>query len=155
MECPECHKEFKPKTANHRFCSEACQRAAYRKLQEPRKCEKCGSEFIIARVSTESMCPKCRIEEAQKKALAAQRKAIIAQKVAKAEKKPTKTLADWSREAAECNLDYGTYRGLVEHFGKTYEEIRAQYADRTTAAHAHAGKSSRHAGDVTWGQKVG
>ena len=37
----------------------------------------------------------------------------------------TKSLDDWIREAAECNLDYGNYRAQIELFGKTFEELKA------------------------------
>lgn len=46
------------------------------------------------------------------------------------EKKPVKKLEDWEREARECGVDYGTYRGLVTVFGKTKEEIKAQLVGR-------------------------
>lgn len=38
--------------------------------------------------------------------------------------KAGKSLAEWEREAAECNLDYGNYRALL-NVGKTYEELKA------------------------------
>ena len=34
-----------------------------------------------------------------------------------------KTLDDWSREANDCKLDYGTYRALIG-MGKTFEELK-------------------------------
>lgn len=57
---------------------------------------------------------------------------------------PDKSLDDWAREAAECGMDYGTYRALIEH-GKTFDELKAD-ADRSKAAHSHVGhlSSSRH-----------
>lgn len=48
-----------------------------------------------------------------------------------------KTLDQWAREADECNLDYGTYRGLIEQ-GHSFDELKAQnrpprlHARRTT-----------------------
>lgn len=84
------------------------------------------------------MCAKCIREERQKKEL-------VTKAVAQAEKKPVKTVADWEREADECGIDYGTYRGLVTVFGKTKEEIKAMYG-RSEMAHAHAGQSTRRAG---------
>lgn len=61
---------------------------------------------------------------------------ICERKCKAAKLKSGKTLEDWQREANECNLDYGTYRGLIA-LGKTHEEIKAQYADRPTPTHAH------------------
>lgn len=53
-----------------------------------------------------------------------------------------KSLADWVREAAECNLDYGTYRAL-RNAGKTFEELKATAANRQMPAHAH-GRGRRY-----------
>lgn len=55
-----------------------------------------------------------------------------------------KVVADWEREARECGVNYGLYRGLIA-LGKTREEIKAQYGG-SEAAHAHAGQSTRRAG---------
>lgn len=53
--------------------------------------------------------------------------------------KEPKTLDDWIREAAECNLDYGTYRGLVEQ-GKTYAELKTRADNQHQPAHSHINK---------------
>lgn len=51
-------------------------------------------------------------------------------------KKPQgKLLSQWAAEAAECNLDYGTYRGLL-NAGKTFEELKATAYQRTLSTHA-------------------
>lgn len=50
-----------------------------------------------------------------------------------------KTLADWAREAAECNLDYGTYRAL-RNLSKTFEELKASADNRQSPAHAHGNR---------------
>ena len=55
----------------------------------------------------------------------------------KATGQPVKLLAEWCREAAECNLDYGTYRTLVEIKGETFEELKAQNQNRSAPCHAH------------------
>lgn len=47
-----------------------------------------------------------------------------------------KTLSEWVREATACNLDYGTYRALIER-GKTYEELLAQAPLRQIQVHQH------------------
>ena len=33
-------------------------------------------------------------------------------------------LNKWINEAAQCGLSYGKYRMMIEHFGKTFEELR-------------------------------
>ncbi len=49
-----------------------------------------------------------------------------------------KKLSEWAREAQACDLDYGTYRALIES-GKTLEEIKtAEHYPR--ASHAHKEK---------------
>lgn len=54
----------------------------------------------------------------------------------------SKSLSDWLHEAAECNLDYGTYRGL-RNLGKSFEELKATAANRQMPAHAH-GRGRRY-----------
>ena len=49
-----------------------------------------------------------------------------------------KTLERWALEARECNLDYGTYRRLIES-GKTYGELRARAKDHGLQTHATRG----------------
>lgn len=49
-----------------------------------------------------------------------------------------KTLERWALEARECNLDYGTYRRLIES-GKTYAELRARAKDHGLQPHATRG----------------
>lgn len=48
---------------------------------------------------------------------------------------PEKSLADWAREAAECNLDYGTYRTL-RNAGKTFDELKERYKNQPSPMHA-------------------
>lgn len=50
------------------------------------------------------------------------------------EKNERKSLEQWAREADECNLDYGTYRALIEQ-GHTFDELKAQ--NRPPRLHAH------------------
>ncbi len=149
--CVICGAEFKPKSKQQLTCSTECSEARIsqrRKEQyaqrERRKCEMCGAEFIPSR-GGQLMCAKCIREERQKKEL-------VTKAVEQAENKPVKKPEDWEREARECGIDYGTYRGLVTVFGKTKEEIKALHGGSETA-HAHAGKSTRRAG-VAMGVKM-
>ena len=47
-----------------------------------------------------------------------------------------KKFAQLAREAADCNLDYGTYRALIEQ-GRTYSQIKA--TGYKSAAHSGVG----------------
>lgn len=103
-----------------------------------RECPHCLKEFL-PKVPRQIYCT----EQCQRKAYALKqgqkprvsKKELIAEAVAKASEQPVKTINDWAREAAECNLDYGNYRALIAA-GKTYEELKASAASRSTPAHA-------------------
>lgn len=139
--CEECGKEFKPKVGQQVTCSPECSWARHKKVSRERKpklpeygkCEQCGAEFQI-KMRNQLFCDKCR-----------KKKELVTKAVAQAENKPVKKPEDWVREADECGIDYGTYRGLVTVFGKTKEEIKALYGGNETA-HAHAGQATRRAG---------
>lgn len=102
-------------------------------------CAMCGDYFDTRNVK-QKFCPEC--EAAKSKQLARERtrkiriERLVNQcKVNSAQDKPPKTLDDWCREVAECGLDYGTYRTLIEMHGKTFAELKAQ--NRSVAHHAH------------------
>ena len=102
-----------------------------------RTCKKCGEQF--AAVGNAKHCPQCLQTQHQQDLLkarerAAKRRQLIKKKVDESQGKPTKTLADWAREAADCNLDYGTYRALIAS-GKTFEQLKADR--RSPQAHSH------------------
>ncbi|MBR2518245.1 MAG: hypothetical protein IKE46_00440 [Selenomonadaceae bacterium] len=104
-----------------------------------RTCRYCHGKFTS--INRTTICPECkRIKHEEFMRQEEQRQAKLRQKNLKIDKatgKPVKTLEDWSREAAACNLDYGTYRVLVEQQGKTFEELKATAGIRCTSAHAH------------------
>ena len=110
-----------------------------------KKCIRCGCKFQTRK--PKPFCPVCRDKELQEvrrelDRLKHKRRQILQQQRVDASiGKPTKTLAEWLREAAECNLDYGTYRTLVEIQGKTLDELKAQH--RHTSAHAHGHHRSK------------
>lgn len=58
-------------------------------------------------------------------------------------KRLSKTLADWCREADECNLDYGNYRALIGA-GKTFEELKANADKRGIRYYSHGKIHSTH-----------
>ncbi|MBR2519703.1 MAG: hypothetical protein IKE46_07965 [Selenomonadaceae bacterium] len=91
-------------------------------------CKLCSCRFETYK--SKEACPVCRDKRRREQTYAQK-------KVDESIGKPTKTLDDWCREAAECNLDYGTYRTLVEIQGKTFDKLKAQSPFRHTSAHAH------------------
>lgn len=77
-------------------------------------------------------------DECRTKATLEKSRRLHSQKAAKRvnEQSKPKTLADWCKEAAECNLDYGNYRALIES-GKTFEELKARADSRQLPTHSH------------------
>ena len=139
---------FEPESVEHRYYSNQCQtgaaHAVWRKPGILKTCKWCGKEFeaqsTLAKYCSDS-CRKKAAAESFKQFQARQKAKVPTDKIVA--RKP-KTLADWCREADECNLDYGTYRALIEHGGKTFEELRAQAASRCVQIHAHGRVHSNH-----------
>ena len=147
--CPICDNEFTPNTNAQKYCSSlCCERAhGHPNVREHQcTCKRCGKKFVAAWNCAH--CPKCA-------ELIRQEKNAAQMKVDTATGKPVKTLAEWSREASERNLDYGTYRGLIEQCGRIYEELKATADNRAAKYHAHASKGSANACDCGYGRKVG
>lgn len=158
-ECAFCHKDFQPKVPRQRFCCKECTDAYYNSKRHAtetyiKTCPYCGKKFITTLYYKEYCSEGCQRKNNIRVTKAKRQQEAIAENVAKAERKPTKTLDDWIREASECNLDYGTYRGLISA-GKPYDEIKALYAEHRTFAHARASKGARNATDSGYGWKVG
>ena len=108
--CAECGKLFKPTSPNQQYCSQACRDNA-----NSTTCLHC-SKLFVAHDSHTLFCSRLCYDEFRHKQ---KRKAQV----------KGKSLSEWQREAAECNLDYGSYRGLIEQ-GKTFEELKAQAISR-------------------------
>ena len=107
-------------------------------------CEQCYKEFE-AKDNREKYCSNsCRKKAAVEYVKQCQARQNAKRLTGKLTARKTKTLADWCREANECNLDYGNYRALIEHGGKTFEELRAQAASRCVQIHAHGRVHSTH-----------
>lgn len=130
--CVVCGKSFKKKHSNQKYCSGACSRSAatLRKKNTAHakkshlKCHFCGKIFEAS--SYGNFCSnKCK---------GAHRK----QKIKSPPAQPEKTLAQWVDEARQCNLDYGTYRALIQA-GKSFDELKTQAANHV-GCHAHKGK---------------
>jgi len=112
------------------------------------KCETCGEEFKPKNSGQKYCSRECGHKAvSQSYELARIQKAAneaTARALAKAIHK--RTLADWEREAADCNMDYGTYRAQIEVFGKTYEELKATADRRQVPKHAHGHRGIGHLG---------
>jgi len=125
--CEYCGKKFKPKVYNQKYCSDECNRAVQFGIKTSQerntkvKCPQCGEEFIPRTANQRFCTTRCR-------------KSF---KPAQAPKPKKKTLSDWTREAKECNLDYGDYRAMIEIMGKTYEELKATAHTRRITNHFH------------------
>lgn len=125
--CVICGKEFKPVIAVQICCSEECSKKRKSQMAMARqrarakgeppgqssKCRRCGKEYW--RTGTQIYCPDCRklLNYSKYKKLHP-----------KPKPKPAKPLDAWIKEARECNLDYGTYRTLIQ-IGKTFEELKS------------------------------
>ena len=140
--CPICGKVFKPKP-NEKYCSYECKNIARNKLlslarkrrrtgYSVKNCEICGKEFKPVNGSQKCCSPECSIGERRRKTHAKS-----------APPTSDKSLEQWCKEAAECNLDYGNYRALITS-GKTFEELKAQAASRCVQIHAHGRVHSTH-----------
>lgn len=128
-ECKICGKEFETRYGAKATCSNECARemkrrrdaererrehrtdgiASFPKRKVTRKCAMCGVKFEVT-TAGQKHCPTCR------------EKIYSPPEPARSSEK--KTLEDWVREAQACGMSYGAYRMQVEHFGKTYEDLR-------------------------------
>ena len=125
--CKFCGKPFSKRNRKRKFCSDQCRDAFYRQKRKSqpllKTCPVCGKEFPDKGHWGKCCGRKCREllrrQEAQPKI----------------ELPRARGLDDWVREAAECNLDYGSYRALIER-GKTFDELKAGAQNRT-GVHAH------------------
>lgn len=128
--CARCGKIFETKTTAKKYCSDKCREASYeqRRYEKPlikKRCEECGREFET-RNATQRYCSQQCAEIYNKPKSPPKLHP----------KTQGKTLSDWCREAADCNLDYGNYRALIES-GKTFEELKARANSRQAQCHSH------------------
>lgn len=154
MKCLFCGEEFTPCKFNpyQKYCSEQCAKKSYaaqhrkQTLEQSRikKCLICGKEFTLHPNHLNQLyCSKeCAAKANSSKARAKRRKLANHCYISptKIEKPQGKTLADWCREADECNLDYGTYRGLIAQ-GKSFDELKAQNRPPQTHARGNTRRS--------------
>ena len=96
-------------------------------------CPICHKEFSPRNIEQKFCSEECR-----KKARKIEMRRLLGRNAAKQvnEQSKPKTLAEWCKEAAECNLDYGNYRALIES-GKTFEELKARADSRQFQIHSH------------------
>ena len=82
------------------------------------KCKLCGKEFEPQSKIQVYCSPECSNKYWRKfKRLEALEKIQLRQE-------RERRLNKWIDEAAQCGLSYGNYRMMIEHFGKTFEELR-------------------------------
>lgn len=125
MKCLQCGQTFAPPANNpaQKFCSRACYEM-YRALPN---CLQCGRKFKPASSHpSQAFCSRSCYNKHR------------AGSNPPNSKKPTATkpLEQWTKEAAECNLDYGSYRAFINS-GKTFEELKSTAHLRTLPAHSH------------------
>lgn len=148
--CLNCGREFETHRATQKYCSGKCGEAFRsrnapkkpKKELSPKKCAYCGKEFIPNEHSQIYCSSKCRQRRMnhnkalRTKSFSAKAKSLLMRNPTK----PKKSSTEWEREAAECNMDYGTYRTMIECCGKTFEELFATKDSRTPIqAHANHG----------------
>ena len=138
--CPVCHSIFEVNSATQKYCStHCCDVAAYERTKERKKraplplktCEFCGKPFN-PKCSYTRFCSRDCYSAARKK-----QTALLHERAAELELNPPvprKPFFTWVKEARECNLDYGTYRGLIEQ-GKSFDELKALADSRTPRVH--------------------
>ena len=153
MKCRICGKEFNRDYYHRVYCSMECGEAAKKERARTRKsaeklekmadpippeyttCKNCGKRFMTGQA--QHFCSnECYKEYRKKNSREEQHKALVAAKAARAQKYGGKTLGQWIQESTACNLDYGTYRALIEQ-GKTYEELLALAPNRQLKVHQH------------------
>ena len=131
MKCPYCGREFKPPSNNpaQKFCSRFCyerHRSGGLPQKRTETCAYCGRKFTPPKGNLgQKFCSASCYKK--------HRLGIPLQKT----KTETKPLEQWAKEAVACNLDYGTYRTLINS-GKTFEELKATAHLRTLQAHSHS-----------------
>lgn len=125
--CEYCGAKFEPYKSDQRYCSQWCSRNAQRRLMRDREREK------RARLKAEQVLPPAKPRPQKEKTLCLNYRKP---KSPSSTKYDGKTLGQWVQEAMNCNLDYGTYRGLIKA-GKTYEELLGQAPFRKVPVHQH------------------
>lgn len=142
--CVICGKEFQTRHNRQKCCSAECSLAnkhrhskdyyynqfSAKLVSEPKPvigeekyfCRNCGKEFKPT-PSLTLFCNRQCYDEYRRKP-----------KNKPAPKTQGKPIEEWINEAKECNLDYGTYRGLIEQ-GKTFDQLKALAPTRNTQVH--------------------
>lgn len=176
IKCAVCGKEFEPANYRSKYCSMACRNVVQRERMRDRRYKEIEATMRLARClskpETENQPaaenqPKClhcgkpfkMLKETQKYCSRECFQAAVEQNgVAKPvqEVKPARksNLNELVRQAAECNLDYGTYSALLRQ-GKTYEELKAQASQRNPPAAHNRVSTRRSRTEVTFWRLIG
>lgn len=122
---------FIPRVSTQKFCSTRCSDKNQHGFTKPdlseRKCPACGKLFTpnIHHHTHQRFCSRdCSIayHKRNKRAPCVETK--------------EKSISDWELEARECNLDYGTYRALI-NLGKSFDELKAAASSCPIITHSH------------------
>lgn len=133
IKCAHCGKVFRPRSKTQQYCSAQCRIDDKHPLIE-KICDSCGKKFVTSSKKKRYCSSECLYNCSKPQC----------ESPPMSKPKPrTKTLADWCREANECNLDYGNYRALIES-GKTFDELKANADSRQLPAHSHLRKGMKH-----------
>ena len=171
--CLLCGCEFEATDSRRKYCSKECRnkaRAEQRRKESPpptnewtprsytvvrpkkepsppimRKCEYCGKEFEVKGWHpAQKYCNRVCYEAGRHQ-----------EPLPTEPEPPKKSMSEIAREAAECNLDYGTYRAFL-NMGKTYEELKAQADRRNPQVHNGLGRKRLPASaTVNWARLIG
>lgn len=147
MLCAFCGKEFAPKNSNQKFCSSDCYRQSLRSVTivTIKKCANpnCGQEFITKNPAKKFCSRKCQdicYRPIQRQKQREYRKNTAStfskQRDSNIKRKLGKTIEQWLAEAKQCNLDYGTYRALINS-GKSFSDLQAIANHRQIPTHSH------------------
>jgi len=164
-----CSRECQIKNNNAQAAEK--RKAAQAEKPKPKpKCLICGQEFEPTR-SQQKYCPNCQVKGGQIKCvhcgklftpvfkgtsfcsrlcyrLYIEKKKAAAKEILDAVSHGQGgCLNDLAKLAAECNLDYGTYRGLIAA-GKTHDELKAQAPLRNLPNHNHSYLKNRKCRDI-------
>ena len=127
LKCVHCGCEFISENRKKQYCSEKCKaEAKAERRAEPalvRECKNCGRSFNTRDAGAEFCSNRCNLE-------------YLGVVTRVHSKNRGGQVSDFAREAAECNLDYGTYRAF-RNMGKTYEELKALAPIRNPPVHQH------------------
>ena len=135
--CQICGAEYEPTSSQQKYCPNCSDKCNH----VQKKCVHCGKLFTPVFKGTSfcsRLCYRLYIEK---------KKAEAKEILDGASHGQGGRLDDLAKLAAECNLDYGMYRGLIAA-GKTHDELKAQAPLRNPPNHNRPLKMKRKCRDI-------